>query len=182
MSYVEQNLNQDEKIITEAKRSLLLLLTKFISTAAWVLISIVACVLLKQPIVFVIAVFSLISCACELIKFKRNKLTLTSNRVIFRKGVFNTRSVDMFYEQIETVEISQNFWGKIFHFSTVDVSTGGIGGRIAGVIDGDKLKNTIMEQVDIRKKAAAEEQAQMQAKAMREAFAAMQQSNSNSDT
>ena len=181
MSYVEQNLNQDEKIISEAKRSLLLLLSKFISTVIWVLLSIAGCILAEQPVIIIVAVIALISCVWEFIKFKRNKLTLTSKRVIFRTGVFNTRSVDIFYEQVENVKVRQNFWGRLFHFSTINVSTGSDAEGIAGIIDGDKLKNTIMEQVDIRKKTAAEEQAQMQAQAMREAFAAMQQSNSNSD-
>ena len=181
MSYVEQNLNQDEKIISEAKRTLLLLLSKFISTVIWVILSIAGCILAEQPAIIIVAIIALISCVCNIIKFKRNKLTLTSKRVIFRKGVFNTKSSDIFYEQVESVKITQNFWGKLFHFSSISVSTGSDYESIAGIIDGDKLKNTIMGQVDIRKKEAAEEQAQMQAQAMREAFAAMQQSNSNSD-
>lgn len=176
-SYVEKNLNKGESIICEAKRSLLLLLPWLIFTV----ILVVAAVIVKQPPIIAMALFFVIIFIISFVKYKRSKLTLTSSRLIFRRGIFNTKSVDIFYEQIETVVIAQKLLGKLFHYSTISVSTGGLSScELSGVVDADKLKNTIMLQVDERKRAAAEEQAKMQAQAMRDAFAAMQ-SSSNTD-
>lgn len=175
MSYVENNLVQDEHIIAEAKRSKLLLLSKTFSTAIQLLIEIVAAIVLEKPIAFLLTLVSIGWFVISIIKFFRNKLTLTNKRVIFRAGLFTTRSIDLQYEQVEQVVIDQNFWGKLFHYSTITVSTGGIDFQdLSGVIEGDNLKNMIMAQVDERKKAAAEEQARATAQAMREAFAGMQ--------
>ena len=190
MSYVKKNLNQGEHIISVAKRSNLLLRGRIILTFFWVALSIAAYVFTKKYITFVIAGVALISFVVEFIKFKRNTLTLTNNRIIFRVGVFNTTSVDVFYEQIDTVTIKQNLRGKIFHFSDIWISTGNSSSvkGLSGVVDGDKLKNIIMQQVEERKKAAAEEQARLQAKAMcdafvamREAFATMQTADANNN-
>lgn len=181
MSKVVKNLNQGEHIIAEAKRTPLLLIPKVIDAILWVVISIVGIVITQQAWLIAIALVAIILCVVTFIKFKRNTLTLTNTRVIFRVGVFNTRSVDMLYEQIESVEITQNLLGKLFHYSNICVSTGGIDFEsLSGVVDGDKLRNLLLEQVDARKKAIAEEQAKMQAQAMRDALAAMQ-SSSNAD-
>ena len=183
MSYVEKNLNPGEKIIAEPKRSPLFLIGKSLGAILWVGFTIGLSFINDEPMFRYLALLAVISFAFQVIKFIRNKLTLTSNRVIFRKGVFSTKSVDMLYEQIETVKITQGLLGKIFRYSTIEVSTGGTESEsIEAVVNGDKFKNTIMDQVNVRKQAAAEEQARLQAQAMREAFAAMQQSNSNPNT
>lgn len=177
MSKVVKNLNQGEHIIAEAKRTPLLLISSFVYSILGLLISIVGIAATQRAWPVVVAVVTIISCVFTCIRFKRNTLILTNTRVIFSFGVFNTRSVDMFYEQVESIEIQQNFWGKLFHYSDISVSTGGLDFEsLSGVIDGDKLKNILMEQVDIRKKAIAEEQAKLQARAMREALTAMQSS------
>ena len=183
MSYVERNLNAGEKVISVAKRSPLFLIGKSFLAILWALFVIAFAIINDNPQLKYLALVSVVAFAFQIIKFIRGKLTLTSDRLIFRKGVFSTKSVDILYEQIETVTIKQNLFGKIFRYSTVEVSTGGIESEsLEAVVDGDKLKNTIMDQVNIRKKAAAEEQARMQAQAMREALAAMQQANSNPGT
>ena len=177
MSYVKKNLNQGEQIISVAKRADLLLIGKFILTFFWAAISAVAYIFTKKYVTLSIAAIAVIWLIVEFVKFKRNTLTLTNNRVIFRVGGFNTISVDLFYEQIETVTIKQSLWGKIFNFADIWISTGNASFTkgLTGVVDGDKLKNLIMQQVDERKKAAAEEQARMQAKAIYEAFIAMRE-------
>ena len=177
MSYVKKNLNQGEQIISVAKRADLLLIGKFILTFFWAAVSTAAYLFTKKYITLSIAAIALIWLVVEFVKFKRNTLTLTNNRVIFRVGVFNTTSVDVFYEQIETVTIKQNLWGKIFNFADIWISTGNASFTkgLTGIVGGDKFKNLIMQQVDARKKAAAEEQARMQAKAICEAFIAMRE-------
>jgi len=175
-NYVEKNLMNDEEIIAVAKRTPLLLTAKTIKavlwTVFWVVLGIVA-----HPLIFIFALIPVVNLACNFISFYRNRLTLTNDRVIFRKGVFNTMSIDFPYEQIETVQVEQPFLGKIFHYSEVKVSTGGDGARLDGIIEGDKLKNIIVTQSDAKKKQLAQEQAEATARAMREAMLAVSQEN-----
>ena len=177
-NYVENNLRENEQIIADVKRSNMLLLGELISTVIkivfWCAVGIATLRFVPTPILgvipFIFVLFPIIGFVCSYLRFHREKLTLTDERLIFRTGIFSTTSVDIPYEQVEQVEVRQNFWGKIFHYSQLVVSTGSSGESIKGVIEGDSIKNTIVTQADTKKKKAAQEQAMATAMAMREAL------------
>ncbi len=174
-NYVEQNLKKDEKIIATVKRSALSLVGSAIKTIFWIIISIAGTFILEQPAIIAIAPLAVIIFVCKIISYYRTTLTLTDQRLIFRRGVLSTHSADIPYEQVEKVEVDQKLFGKIFHYATLSVMTGDIEGEgISAVVDCDKIKNLIVTQSDEKKKKAAEEQAAATARAMREAFAAAQ--------
>jgi uncharacterized membrane protein YdbT with pleckstrin-like domain len=51
---------------------------------------------------------------------------VTNKRVIFKKGIISRRTEEMKLASIETVEINQGIWGRIFGFGTVKVTGRGI--------------------------------------------------------
>ena len=174
-NYVEQNLKKDEKIIATVKRSALSLVGTALKTVIAIIISIAGTIILEQPLLIAIAPLAVIICVGKIISYYRTTLTLTDQRLIFRRGVFSTHSSDIPYEQVEKVEVDQSLFGKIFHYASLEVMTGDIEGEgISAVVDCDKIKNLIVTQSDEKKRKAAEEQAAATAKAMREAFAAAQ--------
>ncbi|RJX31987.1 MAG: PH domain-containing protein [Oxalobacter sp.] len=60
---------------------------------------------------------------------------VTNKRVILKKGIISRRTDEMKLTSIETVEINQGVWGRIFGFGTVKVTGRGISDVVYTRID-----------------------------------------------
>ncbi|MBQ9773423.1 MAG: PH domain-containing protein [Clostridia bacterium] len=179
-SYVKTCLNKDEKIVIEAKRTALLLVGKWISAVAWFLIAIVSVPLLASldfagwPVVFpaLIAVVEVISAILATLRYKGEEMALTNKRVVGKKGLVARSMIDIPVSQIESVTVDESFWGRLFHYGKVEISTGDLGGdSLKGVKNADAFKQAVMAQVEAYKQERDKEQADQMAKAMAAAMA-----------
>lgn len=80
----------------------------------------------------------------EFLRLKFTEQGVTNKRVIQKRGIISRRSEEMKLTSIETVEIDQGFWGRIFGFGTVRVTGRGISDVVyAGIRDPMGVKRQI---------------------------------------
>lgn len=62
----------------------------------------------------------------EYLKLRFTEQGVTNKRVVLKRGIVSRKTEEMKLTSIETVEIDQGFWGRIFGFGTVKVTGRGI--------------------------------------------------------
>ncbi|MCR6644007.1 MAG: PH domain-containing protein [Terricaulis sp.] len=104
MSYVKSALAHDETIQAVARVHWILWVRAWLSLLilGWFLIGIY---------LFFRDVFFLVS----------TELALTNRRLIYKTGLLHRRTSDLVLNSIETVRISQDFWGQLFAYGRVQV-------------------------------------------------------------
>ena len=61
-----------------------------------------------------------------LIVFKTNKLAITNQRIIGKKGLISRETVELKYEKIESISVMQSILGRILKFGTIVVRGTGV--------------------------------------------------------
>ena len=143
--YVVNNLIKNEEIIIKAKFSKINITFKMIGGILF----------------FWLLFIPLVKAIISTVKFNSRELAITNKRVIAKKGVFNTKVFSAQLDKIQNITISQDFWGKVFKYSTIDINTASEeedAFRFKYVKDADKFKSYINEQIDINQKEQLNEQ------------------------
>lgn len=150
MSYVEQNLGKNEKIVRKMDKNALGLVGTWIP-------GILLCFLIV-PLVKAIA---------KTIMFSKVELAITNKRVIGKVGVIKTDSLDAPLNKIQNVSVKYTFWGKIFNSGIVNINTAA--GELAFyyVKNADAFKSAIMAQIDQYEEDRVKQQASEMAAAMK---------------
>jgi uncharacterized membrane protein YdbT with pleckstrin-like domain len=71
----------------------------------------------------------------EYLRLKSIEQGVTNKRVILKMGIVSRKTEEMKLGSIETVEINQGFWGRVFGFGTVKVTGRGISNVVYKGID-----------------------------------------------
>jgi len=71
----------------------------------------------------------------EFLRLRFTEQGVTNKRVILKKGIVSRKTEEMKLASIETVEINQGVWGRIFGFGTVKVTGRGISDVVYNRID-----------------------------------------------
>jgi len=71
----------------------------------------------------------------EYLRLKYMEQGVTNKRVILKRGIISRKTEEMKLTSIETVEINQGFWGRIFGYGTVKVTGRGISDVVYKGID-----------------------------------------------
>ena len=71
----------------------------------------------------------------EFLRLRCIEQGVTNKRVVLKKGIISRRTEEMKLASIETVEINQGLWGRIFGFGTVKVTGKGISDVVYKGID-----------------------------------------------
>jgi uncharacterized membrane protein YdbT with pleckstrin-like domain len=79
----------------------------------------------------------------EWLKLRNIEQGVTNKRVILKKGIISRNSEEMKISSIETVEINQGVFGRIFGFGTVKVTGRGIS---------DLVFKNINDPMDVKRK------------------------------
>ena len=110
MSYIEESLSEGEKV--EGLFSLHWF--AWMPMVIWIILGIVT-----FGVTWLIAIY-------EFLRLKFLEQGVTNNRVILKKGIIGRQSDEMKLKSIETVEIDQGVFGRIFGFGTVKVTGRGL--------------------------------------------------------
>jgi len=110
MSYIEQSLSTGEKVEGLFK----LHWFAWIPMVIWIVLG-----FFTFGLTWLIAIY-------EYLRLKFLEQGITNKRVIFKKGIISRRTEEMKLASIETVEINQGIFGRIFGFGTVKVTGRGI--------------------------------------------------------
>lgn len=99
-------------------------------------------------ILVAMAVVLLIVVGFKLFVLFNTRLALTNKRIYGKTGIINTKSMDSPISKINSVSVEQGFWGKVFRYSTISVSTSSGTFKFAYIKNADEFKEKTMEQID----------------------------------
>ena len=119
MSYIEDSLSAGEKVES------LFALHWFAWVPMWLWI------ILSIPTLGL----TLLVALYEFLRLRFTEQGVTNKRVILKKGIVSRKTEEMKLASIETVEINQGVWGRIFGFGTVKVTGRGISDVVYNRID-----------------------------------------------
>ena len=149
-NYVENNLSKNEEIINKAK------LTPLFLIGTWIK-GILLCWLLFIPVIK--AIIATIAHFCI-------ELGITNKRVVGKVGIIRTKALDAPLNKIQSVNVNQGFWGKIFNYGTVNINTAAGEFSFEGIAAPDAFKGTLMAQIDQYEEDRVKQQAAEMANAM----------------
>lgn len=137
-NYVQSTLIPNEKVIYEAKISVWslspLLVVGFFFMFLWGL-----------GLLFWLAAF---------INYKSTELAFTNKRVIAKFGFISRRTVELNIAKVESVQINQGLFGRIFNFGTLVISgAGNPQAPISGISNPMGFRRAFMEFQDLAGKS-----------------------------
>lgn len=119
MSYIEQSLSSGEKV----EGLFRLHWFAWIPVVMWIILGLVT-----FGLTWLIAIY-------EYLRIRFLEQGVTNKRVILKKGIISRKTEEMKLKSIETVEIDQGIFGRIFGFGTVRVTGRGVSSVIFHGID-----------------------------------------------
>lgn len=119
MSYIEDSLSAGEKVEALFK----LHWFAWVPMYLWLILGIVT-----FGLTWLVALY-------EFLRLKFIEQGVTNKRVVLKKGIFSRKTEEMKLASIETVEINQGVWGRIFGFGTIKVTGRGISDVVYKGID-----------------------------------------------
>ena len=128
MSYIEESLSAGEKVEGLFKLHWFAWLPMW----AWIILGIPTI-----GLTWLIALY-------EFLRLRFTEQGVTNKRVILKRGIISRKTEEMKLTSIETVEIDQGVWGRLFGFGTVKVTGRGISDVVyQGVADPMAVKRQI---------------------------------------
>ncbi len=93
----------------------------------------------------VVGVLGLLLLLGAWIRRRATEIVVTDLRVIYKVGVFSRRTVEMNVSKIETVDVEQGLWGRIWDYGTVMIRGTGSGFEpLVGVGSPLAIRNAIV--------------------------------------
>ena len=108
-SYIEGILIKDEKVVYIAHISL------------WSLTPLLAIGLFLLPLFGL----GLVSWLIAFIRYKATELAITNKRVIAKRGFIRRQTVELNINKVESIQVSQTVWGRIFNYGSLVISGAG---------------------------------------------------------
>lgn len=132
-SYVDNSLIKDEKAIYTGKISVWSLLPLL-------LLGLLLLGVMGLGLIFWLAAF---------IRYKTTELAFTNKRVIAKFGFISRRTVELNLMKVESVQVDQGIFGRIFNFGTLVISgAGNPQAPIPGISDPMSFRRALMEYQD----------------------------------
>ena len=110
MSYIEESLSAGEKVQALFRFHWF----AWVPMVLWLLLGLVT-----FGLTWLIALY-------EFLRLRFIEQGVTNKRVILKKGIISRKTEEMKITSIETVELNQGVWGRIFGFGTIKVTGRGI--------------------------------------------------------
>lgn len=146
--YAEQSLYEGEWVVEKAPRDVWGLFGR------WVL-----------GVLFCWLIVPLVVAIKETVIFTHTELVLTNRRLIFKRGVFHTKTKDVPLPKVKGVSVEIGFWGRIFNVGTIYIDTE-YGTMKYDIQDAEDFRTTIIGQIDQFERDRLADQAAWTAQAM----------------
>ena len=152
MSYVDGVLGRGEEVIARAK------VTKLVLVGAWI----------KGILLFWLLLIPTIKAIITTIAVNKTELSLTNQRLVGRKGIVARDIMDTKLDKVQTVSVNETFWGRIFKYANVSVTTAGGTFYFLGIARANDFKKKVMNQIDEYEDLKNNKKAQALAGAMKD--------------
>lgn len=103
----------------------------------------------------------------DLIKYFTTKLEVTNRRVRGKTGLVNTNELDSPLNKISGIQLKQGFFGKMFNYGTLKISTASSVFEFDYVVNPSEFKTILNNQIEAYDDERIEKQAQKLASAMK---------------
>jgi uncharacterized membrane protein YdbT with pleckstrin-like domain len=126
MTYIEQNLMADERLVHQTRIHPIILLKPFLGLC--ILTMGLRLVHGSKPLFYVIgvlAILSLIRLIVAFVFFRGSEYGITSKRVLGKTGFITRSSLDIVLTKVEAVRLNQDLQGRIFDYGTIEVTGSG---------------------------------------------------------
>jgi uncharacterized membrane protein YdbT with pleckstrin-like domain len=88
------------------------------------------------------------------IVYSTTELAITNKRVIAKTGLIERRTIEMFLEKIESIQVDQSVLGRLFNFGSVVISGTGVhSAPFKSISDPLSLRKNFMMAADARRAA-----------------------------
>lgn len=102
----------------------------------------------------------------DLIRYFTTKLEITNKRIRGKIGLVNTNELDSPLNKINSVQVLQGFFGKVFNYGTIVITTASSVFEFGYITNPNEFKNILNNQIE----AYDENKMDMQAKKIAEAM------------
>ena len=135
MGYIDKSLLDGEELIYQTRRHkiiftlpfllLIFSIAFFVVKWVWSFTPEIITALLVLAIIFLSA--AVIHALIVWIQYCSTEFGVTNQRVIAKEGFIKRSTVEVFLNRVESVQVEQSIWGRLFNFGNVTVSgTGGV--------------------------------------------------------
>jgi len=150
--YVDDSLNAGETVKYTARVSLWRYTFNFLIGAALVLISLRGMFASTQSLHAVstaLLVIALVVLVAPFIARSATELVITNKRLIAKYGLVSTHSIEIRFDKIETVRVSQGLMGRILNYGDIIVTgTGSTFDPIRGIAGATKFRTELNHAMD----------------------------------
>jgi uncharacterized membrane protein YdbT with pleckstrin-like domain len=168
-SYIRQNLRPGETIVREAQITPLHVSFAIAFLCLFAGLPILIGSIFSVPLgVLMGLLFFVPSSLYYYFSYKKTELGVTDLRVIEKTGVLSVNAVETALDRIQNVVYRQSMFGKIFGYGTVVIQSAarfGVEG-IPNVREPQKLRDAILQQVELYRQKQIQDQAEAIAKSM----------------
>ncbi|MBQ2075780.1 MAG: PH domain-containing protein [Muribaculaceae bacterium] len=151
MGYIQKHLMAGEKVAYEAKQHWIIytwpIILGIVSLAAFLLPleawinACICCALLLIAFCWGVSIYG------------GRQYVVTTDRLIFKRGIINRNSHELLLKKCEGVQVDQSIMGRIFDYGTVVVTTGEVTNRYKYISTPLKFTTKIHEQISKLKDA-----------------------------
>lgn len=95
---------------------------------------------------FIFAIIGVCSYLAALVKLKTSLFTVTNRRVVVSIGAMSTFSVEMMNDKVETVDVYQSFYGRMFDYGVIVlIGVGGTREPFAPLSEPHKFRSAVQQ-------------------------------------
>lgn len=156
MSYIKNNLNTNEEIIYEGELHWIVFIAPIITSI--LMLSFICYVLsfvMSNNFIFgaYIGLF-IISILYGFIDKFTTEIIITNKRVMKKVGLFERNVQELNIAKIETIDLYQSIFGRIFNYGTLTfIGTGSSSFNILGIINPNEFKNQLNDVIQNKNEA-----------------------------
>ena len=145
MGYIQKNLMAGEKVAYEAKQHCII----YTGPIILALLSFCAFLLPLETWInaFICVALLLIALCWAISKYGGRQYVVTTNRLIFKRGIINRNSHELLLKKCEGVQVEQSIFGRIFGYGTVIVTTGEVANQYKLISKPLRFTTKIHEQI-----------------------------------
>lgn len=159
MSYIEKSLVENEKLLCKANLTNFIYFNElfyFLLLVGYYLIDVNLFLIPKEyalKSLIPLGIIWVIVFILEIIRDKSCELGITDSRIIGKKGFISIKALDTHLDNVDNIQISYSFWGRIFKYGTIIIESRSDTYCYKSISNPWKLKDQINAQIIRIKKA-----------------------------
>lgn len=149
MSYIENNLMDDEQMVHATRlHPIILLMPAAMTSLLAGSFAIVDSIPYAQVVVAILLVAALWRLSDRLVLFLSTEFGITSKRVLGKTGFIRRTSLDIVLNKVEAIRLSQSILGRILNYGDIEVTgTGGTDETLRYLPDPLTFRKVVQEQL-----------------------------------